>query len=272
MDNALQQNKKDSSMFQAGAVQLWDVMYGPIAWDESEFVCKIWKDRGHGKPGKALDIGCGTGRYVVPLSKNGWQVTGVDSSSAMLNALSRKAAKHDVQAELIQSEFMEFKTSDRYDLAFAFFSLIYVLPDRAVLHFLRKTHEFLRPEGIFLVNFFNAYEFWDTKGWNSGMARLFKGGHLKVSYTNTPENKLWGITRTEDFRQFSHSAMGSAYDATIRPIRFHSPGSIRLFMRKAGFENITFYSGFTGKELGPEDTRSAIITVAAARAKDNQKN
>src|SRR5579862_8045575 len=32
------------------------------------------------KPGRALDLACGTGRNAVWLSENGWQVTAVDRS------------------------------------------------------------------------------------------------------------------------------------------------------------------------------------------------
>lgn len=48
--------------------------------------------RRHGLPrsGRALDIGCGTGRAFEPLLRRGWDVTGVDGSAEMLKQAREK--------------------------------------------------------------------------------------------------------------------------------------------------------------------------------------
>src|SRR6476469_6345896 len=42
--------------------------------------------------GRALDVGCGTGRAFPPLLERGWQVHGCDLSPAMLEVAARKGA------------------------------------------------------------------------------------------------------------------------------------------------------------------------------------
>ena len=43
-------------------------------------------------PGHALDVGCGTGTNAIYLARHGWQVTGVDFSSAAIDKARDKAA------------------------------------------------------------------------------------------------------------------------------------------------------------------------------------
>jgi len=52
-------------------------------------------------PGKALDLGCGTGTNVVYLARNGWEATGVDFVGRAIAQARRKASAAGVTARLV---------------------------------------------------------------------------------------------------------------------------------------------------------------------------
>ncbi len=62
------------------------------------------------QPGRALDLGCGTGTNAITLSKQGWQTTGVDFSPKAIAAARKKAAKQSMQ--------IDFHVGDVSDLGF----------------------------------------------------------------------------------------------------------------------------------------------------------
>jgi cyclopropane fatty-acyl-phospholipid synthase-like methyltransferase len=51
-------------------------------------------------PGRALDMGCGTGTNVITLAKSGWQVTGVDFTGRAIRRARRKARDNRVTVDL----------------------------------------------------------------------------------------------------------------------------------------------------------------------------
>jgi SAM-dependent methyltransferase len=74
----------------------------------------IEKEIGHNKSTKILDIGCGTGRHAIELTKRGYKVVGVDLSESQLKRAREKAAqqklkidfqKHDARALPFEGEF-----------------------------------------------------------------------------------------------------------------------------------------------------------------------
>jgi len=55
-------------------------------------------------PGKALDLGCGTGTNVITLTKNGWQATGVDFASRAIREARRKAKQAGIEARFLDED------------------------------------------------------------------------------------------------------------------------------------------------------------------------
>lgn len=55
-------------------------------------------------PGRALDLGCGTGRNAVYLARHGWQVTGVDLVGHALATARRRAAAAGVAVRLVEGD------------------------------------------------------------------------------------------------------------------------------------------------------------------------
>jgi SAM-dependent methyltransferase len=56
------------------------------------------------EPGRALDLGCGTGRDAVYLAQRGWNVTGVDTVSQALGAARERAAGAGVEVDWVQGD------------------------------------------------------------------------------------------------------------------------------------------------------------------------
>jgi SAM-dependent methyltransferase len=55
-------------------------------------------------PGRALDLGCGTGTNAVYLARHGWEVTAVDAVGRALRAARRKAEAAGVSPQFVQGD------------------------------------------------------------------------------------------------------------------------------------------------------------------------
>jgi SAM-dependent methyltransferase len=56
------------------------------------------------KPGKALDLACGTGRNSLWLAKRGWSLTAVDASSAAIETLGARASQFGLNVDAQQAD------------------------------------------------------------------------------------------------------------------------------------------------------------------------
>ena len=66
----------------------------------------------HDSYGKALDVGCGTGRWSVELARRGWDVIGVDVVPKAIRAAQRRAQDAGVEAEFIEGDVTALRSTD----------------------------------------------------------------------------------------------------------------------------------------------------------------
>src|SRR5687767_5578159 len=61
-----------------------------------------------------LDLGCGPGRYAVPLAKEGFKVTGVDRTQLLLDRGKEHASAHGVNVEWVRDDMRRFVRANTY--------------------------------------------------------------------------------------------------------------------------------------------------------------
>jgi len=71
----------------------------------------IEKEIGFNQSLRVLDIGCGTGRHTIELSKRGYGVTGIDLSESLLTRAKEKAALQNLQIDFHRQDARELSFS-----------------------------------------------------------------------------------------------------------------------------------------------------------------
>jgi ubiquinone/menaquinone biosynthesis C-methylase UbiE len=66
---------------------------------------------------KILDVGCGTGRHAIELTKRGYQVTGIDLSENQLARARKKATAENLHIDFRQADARNLPFEKEYDVA-----------------------------------------------------------------------------------------------------------------------------------------------------------
>ncbi len=113
--------------YTGAGVRFYDCCFPGLAGDVQFYIDEARKA---GSP--VLELGCGTGRILLPVAEAGVDIVGLDLSTSMLNILRQKLARSsaEVQARvhLVQGDMRSFSLSQQFTLA--------TIPYRAFLHLL----------------------------------------------------------------------------------------------------------------------------------------
>ncbi len=73
------------------------------------------------QPTRVLDVGCGAGRFSIPLAMAGSRVTGLDFASEMINMATRRAGEVGVaeRCTFLTEDYLDWTAPERFDLSIA---------------------------------------------------------------------------------------------------------------------------------------------------------
>jgi SAM-dependent methyltransferase len=107
------------------------------------------------KGGALLDLGCGTGRHAIELTRRGYNVVGFDLSLAMLSRAADEAQDRDQKINFIQGDMREMTFEGRFDGIFCWGTTFGFFDEEKNLQVLKNVFRALRSGGQFLLDVAN---------------------------------------------------------------------------------------------------------------------
>jgi SAM-dependent methyltransferase len=109
--------------------------------------------------GKILELACGSGRALLPLCQGGYELTGVDTSAAML-AIARQRLQDEglmSHCQLVQQDMCTLHLEQKFRLAFiALGSFAHIITRKEQQQALGAIRAHLSPGGAFIIDISNA--------------------------------------------------------------------------------------------------------------------
>jgi len=142
-----------SSRFQTWSrkVFFWYAYYRSPRWDTGITPPELMAFIDSHPPGRALDLGCGTGTNVITLAKNGWQVVGVDFITKAVRKAKKKIQQEQVQAEVFLDDVSNLQTvQGKFDLIYDI-GCYHNLSQKGKYSYEMNLSQFMKPGSTYLL-------------------------------------------------------------------------------------------------------------------------
>lgn len=171
---------------------VYDTIMAEVEYDEwAAFILDVARERGY-RGGALLDLGCGTGNSTAPMHERGLDVTGVDSSAAMLAVAREKLP----EVEFVEAGFTELALGRRFELVYSVFdALNNLLTDDDMREAFSRVGTHLEQGGLFVFDVNTPAGLKDL--WEGGKAEGW-ADDVYYSWTHTYDEAT-GLAHVEAF-------------------------------------------------------------------------
>jgi len=153
--------KKDQSKRITEGWQGWDEYAAFYDWENAQTMGRVdvdfWRDFARRINGRTLELGCGTGRLLLPIARSGVEIVGIDRSAPMLaHAHDRlRRLRTPVRASIVRGDMrhLPFDRDRPFDLVIAAYGVLQSLVrERDLTATLKAVSDLLAPGGTFALD------------------------------------------------------------------------------------------------------------------------
>ena len=198
-----------------------------------------------------LDVGCGTGRHTIELTKRGYSVTGIDLSETQLKRAKEKAVNNNLTIDFQQQDARKLTFNSAFDIAIMLCEGGFPLMETDEMNFeiLKSVTKSLRAHGKFIFTTLN------------GLFPLYHSVEEFCASASQDGNATYR-SNTFDLMTFrDHNTTEFEDDFGNRKIlecneRYYVPSEITWLLKSLGYSKVDIF----GAKLG-EFSRNHTLTT-----------
>lgn len=153
--------------------------------------------------GRVLEVGCGTGRVLLPIRRSGIDIWGVDLSEGMLGVLRKKAESEGLECKLTLGDLRQFTLKRKFRLIILPFRVFqHMLTVEDQIRALENCRDHLLPGGRLALNIFNP----DIKRMTTRVGQpVYEGSFVHPEHGRTVHQ--WASTKPDWDHQIIRNQM-----------------------------------------------------------------
>ncbi len=211
----------------------------------------IEKEIDYNKSLKILDVGCGTGRHSIELTKRGYNVTGIDLSESQLERAREKAKAQNLRIDFQKHDARRLPFKSEFDLAIMLCEGAFPLMETDEMNFeiLKSVTKSLKPQAKFIFTTLN------------GLFPLFHSVNEFHDSTHQEGNATYKSTTFDlmTFRDYNLTTyeddFGDKKELQCNE-RYYVPSEITWLLKSLGFKMVDIY----GAKLGAYSRTDKLTT------------
>ena len=211
----------------------------------------IEKEIDYNKTLKIIDIGCGTGRHSIELSKRGYSMTGIDLSESLLEKAREKAKQKGVRIDFLKHDARSLPFDKQFDVAIMMCEGGFPLMETDEMNYeiLKNVSNSLKENAKFvfttlngLFPIFNSIEEFCASNSNDGNATYHKNTFDIMTFRD------FNITKVADDNGVEKELECNE--------RYYIPSEITWLLKTLGFKKIEIF----GARLGAFSREDKLTT------------
>jgi SAM-dependent methyltransferase len=213
-------------------------------------------------PTRILELGCGSGRLLIPLARDGHKVTGVDLSASMLERCRERLDTARLTAKLVKADFRHLPVRGRFPLVVSpFNAFMHLYTRHDAEQFLDGVRRRLEPGGRFVFDVMFPDLAWlsrdPRKRWSRTRFRHPTSGRVYYYSTNLIFDAALQIAF---MRIYYEPADGRGRTRVVRLThRYHFPAELEALLHYNGFVVERHDGGFAGEPLEPGCDQQVLV-------------
>lgn len=230
------------------------------------------KEQRGGAPLRILELGCGSGRLLVPLLRDGHQVVGIDRSAAMLGRCAARIATLGRAArqrgQLVRADFRHLPLSgaERFPLIVCPFNgFMHLYTRQDVEQCLAQIRRLLAPGGLLAFDVLNPDPAWlardPLRRWSRTRFRHPQTGEPLIYTTNHIYDAAAQIAFIRIYYEPDldrpAAARSPAHTVQLTHRQFY-PAELEAFLHYSGFSIWQCFGGFDGQPISSVSAEQVI--------------